>query len=156
MGKNILFVALAPALLLTGGCKAQNQDHDPIIQVENDDKAMNNAKAEAQRTLPTFLAYLEKPSATVTDLGFKFPLGGAEHIWVSDVRRDGDTLVGKLANMPAMAGHSLGEEVKVPLKDVSDWAARVNGKMQGHYTTRVLLDELAPDEAAVIKQNFGW
>ena len=58
--------------------------------------------------------------------------------------------------MPAMAGHSLGEEVKVPLKDVSDWAARVNGKMQGHYTTRVLLDELAPDEAAVIKQNFGW
>ncbi len=155
MRPNIL-VLLAPALLVAGGCKAQNQDHDPIVQVANDDKAMNAAKAEAQKTLPTFLAFLEKPAANVTDLGFKYPLGGSEHIWVSDVRREGDMLIGKLANSPELEGHSLGEEVKVPLKDVSDWAARVDGKMQGHYTTRVLLSQLPPEEADAIKQNFGW
>lgn len=135
---------------------ADQKGRDDIIDVAQDDQEMNAAKAEAQKTLPTFLAILDNPKPGTDMIGFKYPLGGSEHIWVDNVKREGDTLTGTLANVPRLEGYNQGDAVKVPLKDVSDWAALVDGKMQGHYTTRVLFAQLPPEDVARIKAQFGW
>lgn len=54
-------------------------------------------------------------------------------------------------------GHSLGERVRVPLAEVSDWSWRgADGVMRGHHTTRVLLTRMDPAEAAELRAAFGW
>lgn len=131
-------------------------ERDDVSMVQQDDPAMNAAITEAQKTLPRFLAILDKPAPGTDMIGFKFPLGGWEHIWVDNVKRDGNFLTGTLANVPMQEEYQLGDAVKVPFKDVSDWAAFVDGKMQGHYTTRVLLKQVTPEEAAAVKEQFGW
>lgn len=154
----ITALALAPSL---ASCKAQSQEaaqseREDIKYFEGDDSEMNAAKAKAQETLPEFLAILANPKAGTDMIGFKYPLGGAEHIWVDNVKRDGDYLTGNLNNVPMLEGYAQGDAVKVPLKEVSDWAAMVDGKMQGQYTTRVILKTLPPQDADAIKEQFGW
>lgn len=141
----------------TAACQASPQEkREDIVDFSADDKEMNAAKAEAQKTLPTFLAILANPAPGTDMIGFKYPLGGDEHIWVDNVKRDGDYLTGTLSNVPVKEGYQLGDAVRVPIKDVSDWAAQVDGKMQGHYTTRVILSHIPPEDAAAIKAQFGW
>ncbi len=161
MNKSKAFVAaLIMTLATTAACQASPQDaregREDIIDFSAEDKAMNAAKAEAQKTLPTFLAILVNPAPNTDMIGFKYPLGGDEHIWVDNVKRDGDYLTGTLSNVPVKEGYQLGDAVRVPLKDVSDWSARVDGTMQGHYTTRVILPHIPPADAAEIKEQFGW
>lgn len=155
-----LIVSMALAMPMVTACQQSassgQTERSDIIDIASDNEEMNAAKAEAQKTLPTFLAILANPKPGTDMIGFKYPLGGSEHIWVDNVKRDGDYLTGTLANVPALEGHNQGDTVRVPLKDVSDWAAFVDGKMQGHYTTRVLLKQLPPEEATAIKQQFGW
>ncbi len=130
---------------------------DTITAVKASDPVMNAAIAEAKRTLPKFLAILAAQEPSITEIGFKYPLGGWEHIWVTNVRRDGPYLRGDLANEPAQRRYKLGDPVKVKLADVSDWAYRdKDGVMQGHYTTRVLFSQIDPEDAANIKASFKW
>jgi uncharacterized protein YegJ (DUF2314 family) len=156
--KRIFALAAAPLLALaTAPLAALAQDEPDIVEVDADDPEMNAAKAEAQRTLPQFLAFLANPPAGSGDFVIKFPLGGWEHIWVSDVVRRGQVLVGRLANDPVEKDHAIGDEVSVPLAEVSDWAWRdADGVMQGHFTTRVLLSRIDPEEADYIRAYMGW
>lgn len=150
--------ALALAALLADPLAAAEPRAEPdeTVDVATDDRRMNAAKAKARRTLPAFLAVLAAP-AGARDIAFKYPLEGWEHIWVEQVARRGDSLTGRLANNPRAPGYRLGQRVTVPLSVVSDWAYRdPAGVMQGHFTTRALLSQLAPDEARQIREAFGW
>lgn len=130
---------------------------DAVVPVSQEDREMNAAIAAARQALPEFLAVVDSPPAGVRDVAFKYPLEGWEHIWVSDVRRRGDRLEGKLDNEPQAEGHVLGEQVSVPLAEVSDWGYRgADGVMRGHRTTRVLLVHLDPEEAEQVRQWLGW
>ena len=112
---------------------------------------------EAQRTLPEFLAVLENPPKGVSYMSFKFPLGGWEHIWVGNVRFDGSHLTGQLSNVPQQTDWSQGDQVRVPLTTVSDWAwLDADGVMRGHHITRVILTRIDPARAARIRSNLGW
>lgn len=145
----------APLLALAAPAPAQNAD--PTVAFEADDPVMNAAIAEARRTLPEFLAALADPPAGAADFAIKYPLGGWEHIWVSDLGIDGEAVTGALANAPEQEGHSLGERVRVPIAEISDWAWRApDGIMQGHRTTRVLLGQLPDELATAIRADFGW
>jgi uncharacterized protein YegJ (DUF2314 family) len=153
---------IVPLLLITSsGCDAENRrelkDRPDITEVAKEDSAMNAAIAAAKKAIPQFLAVLNATDDKITDIGFKYPLGGWEHIWVTNVRKEGEFLVGELSNEPAQEGYKIDDTVKVPLAVVSDWAYRdKNGVMQGHYTTKVLLDQIDPEEAAGIKESFKW
>lgn len=129
---------------------------DRTIDFRENDRRMNAAIARARRGLPGFLAVLAAPAGT-SDLSFKYPLAGHEHIWVDRVVRRGESLVGRLANDPAEPGYRLGQRVSVPIADISDWGYRdARGVMQGHFTTRVMLPHLAPADARAIRNDFGW
>jgi len=156
-------LALTPALLLTAPLPlaaqtpVSRETTDNIVPVSAEDAAMNAAIAEAQRTLPEFLKVIAAPPPGVRDISFKYPLDGWEHIWVTNVSRRGNVLVGELDNEPVAKGYRLGQRVEVPLTQVSDWAYRgPDGVMRGHRTTRVLLPQLPPEQAAQIRQWMGW
>lgn len=156
-----LLASLLAAPLLAVACAsaaaAQNPDADPTVAIEADDPAMVAAIAEVQRTLPGFLALLADPPAGASDFVIKYPLGGWEHIWVDNLKVDGNRISGTLANAPEQEGHRLGERVSVPLADVSDWAYRApDGVMQGHRTTRVLMAQFPEELAKAIAEDFGW
>lgn len=154
---RLLLAVLAAPLLAASPALAQNADADPTIEFAADDPVMDAAIAEAQRTLPEFLAALADPPAGASSFVVKFPLGGWEHIWVDDLKFDGKRITGALANAPEQEGHRLGERVSVPLAEVSDWGYRTpDGVMQGHRTTRVLLDQLPEEVSAAIAADFGW
>lgn len=160
--RSVLLSSIMPLLLLacdpgTAATRGTEEGGDPIVNIEADDTEMNAAKAEAQRTLPEFLAVLANPPAGVGNFGFKYPLGGWEHIWVDDVRREGNFLTGTLGNDPVQKGYSLGEKVRVPLNKVSDWGySTPDGVVQGHRTTKVLLGRMPKEQAEQIKAQMGW
>jgi uncharacterized protein YegJ (DUF2314 family) len=155
--RTSLAAALFAAALSAAPALAQNPDADPVIEVAADDPAMDAAIAEAQRTLPEFLAMLRDPPRGADGFGIKYPLGGWEHIWVDTLRLDGDAIVGRLGNHPVQEGFAIGDEVRVPLAEISDWAYFApDGVMQGHRTTRVLLDRMPATERAQLVAVFGW
>lgn len=136
---------------------ADAPDGDPIVPVEADDAKMNAAKAEAQATVGQWLKVVDNPPPGTRYIAFKFPLEGWEHIWVGNVRRDGDDLVGTLDNDPHAEGWALGDAVRVPISDISDWTyVDASGYTHGHRTTRVLFDSLPPEVVAQLKKQFGW
>ncbi len=164
MNRLSLCFIWAAIILPTAACnKSANADspsvegRNDMVDVSKDDAAMNAAIAEAKNTLPTFLAILNQNGAKSEDISFKYPLGGWEHIWVGDVKAEGTFLTGTLSNEPEQEGYKFGQEVRVPISEVSDWAYRdEKGVMRGHYTTKVLLPKLEAEEAASIRESFGW
>lgn len=130
---------------------------DPVIAVEDTDAAMNAAIAEAQATLPQWIALYRDPPEGYFNFAIKFPLEGVEHIWVAVSAIEGDTFVGRLANAPHAEGWSYGDSVRVPRSQVSDWAYWDDkGVAHGYRTVRVLFGMMEPEEVAAIKESFGW
>ena len=154
----LLVSALAPLPIASAAhAQAVPDDRSDVASVDSEDPEMNRAIADAKRALPDFLEVLENPPRGATRIGFKFPLGGWEHIWVGDVRRDGTFLIGRLDNAPIQEAFSQGDRVRVPLSEVSDWAwMGRDGVMRGQFTTRVLLDRLNPATADAIRESLGW
>lgn len=152
------FAALTLALnAFPASAQPISSDRSDVEAVEASDPEMNAAIDTAQQTLPEFLAILADPPSGVSDIGFKFPLGGWEHIWVHDVRRDGDYLTGRLSNVPMQEEWKQNQRVRVPLSEVSDWAwMGADGVMRGQHTTRVLLGRIDPRTATAIAESFGW
>ncbi|MCP5395181.1 MAG: DUF2314 domain-containing protein [Sphingomonadaceae bacterium] len=133
------------------------REHDPITMVEAQDPEMNAAIAQAQATLPEWLALLADPPEGSGGFAFKFPLEGFEHIWVGGVTRNGDVLSGRLANVPMLEGWQQGDRVEVPLSEVSDWAWwDADGKAHGYRTVAVLMQRMPPAQAEQLRRGFGW
>ncbi|WP_298471273.1 DUF2314 domain-containing protein [uncultured Erythrobacter sp.] len=151
-----LSLALTAAPLAPAFAQAADEP-DPIVELPTDDAEMNAAKDEARATIDEWLDVLIDPPFGTRDIAFKFPLDGWEHIWVDNVRLDGEFLEGQLANSPHSDGYQYRDFVRVSIYDVSDWSYRdTDGVMHGHRTTRVLFPELEPELVAQIKADFGW
>lgn len=155
-----LLIAAAAAFALTASAVAAPPppaERSDIIGFESDDAAMNAAIAEAKRTFPDFLAAWRSGQYDADDFVFKYPLGGFEHIWVRFDRVEGDTLIGRLANVPEQPGFRIGQAVRVPVADISDWAYRdTAGVIVGHRTTRVMLDMMDEDTRRSTIAYMGW
>ena len=159
--KHTLVISAALLLAFPTACSAQVEPNavegDEIVEVLDNDPQMYAAMDEAQRTLPRFLAILADPPPGSENFVFKYPLEGWEHIWVDITSRDGDYLVGTLGNNPHAPGHAIGEEVRVPLSDVSDWGyVNKDGVAQGYFTLKVMFDHMPPEQVAQIKRDYGW
>lgn len=155
------FLIAAAAFAMQAGSAAAAPpppaDRPDIIGVEAADAAMNAAIAEAKRTFPDFLAALRSGRFDRDSFVFKYPLGGFEHIWVRLDRIEGDTLVGRLANIPEQPDFQVGQQVRVRVADISDWAYRdQRGVMIGHRTTRVLLSMMDDETRREIIAHMGW
>lgn len=151
---------LAAAALLAAGFVAANAGTgalagDRVLDVAQSDVAMNDAQAEARRTLESFLAHTlgpdgqSLPGATIK-VAMPTSDGGAEVIWVEPFEADGGGFTGRLANAPNdLPGLSLGDEVRFGEAQVRDWAFwGEDGSLYGSFTTRVLLPRMRASQAA--------
>lgn len=134
---------------------------DPVIGFSGDDPEMSAAIAEARTQLDVVLGQLVSPEGEIhpaLNLKASLPVTQldveVEVIWVEalSLTEDG-RFTGQLANDPSfMPGFSLGDTVTFARDQVADWSVlSTDGRMYGHYTTRVLLDDLPAAEAAQIR-----
>ena len=162
--KRAMIFAAAMWLAATPAVAAPAIDRDALIEerddlesVRADDVRMNAAFAEAQATLPDFIAAYRSGRFDRESFVIKYPLGGWEHIWVEIDSIDKDAVNGRLSNVPAQPQYRQGQPVRVPLADISDWAYRdERGVMAGHRTTRVLLPQMDPVTRASVEEFLGW
>ena len=70
-----------------------------------------------------------------------------EHMWVSDVDFDGEDVTGTLMNSPNwIKSVKQGDEVRVPLDQVSDWMYVIGGDVYGAFTVNLLRSRMGRKE----------
>lgn len=157
MKRLLAVVALSAALVQPAWAQKGGREPDPIVEFAEEDAAMNAAIASARETYPQFLAAFRAAPARdsgnfMVKVGMATSDGGEEHIWVSNLSRDGQRLFGDLANEPQdLPGLHLGSRVEIDHTLVSDWAMTTAEGMYGSYTTRVMLPFIDPHEAAQLR-----
>lgn len=129
---------------------------DPVYAYTAADPRMNAAETEAQARFTQFLAHvLDAEGIARPDAAVKVALpvagGGHEIIWISPFGQQDGTFAGVLANEPDFIDGQLGDVVTFTAEQVRDWYFfGPDGLMYGSYTTRVMLDDLQPGQAAQI------
>lgn len=137
------FVALS---LLTTLPAARAQ----VIDYRSSDDAMNAAMGKARGTLPVFDEAFRAKSAERYSVKVAIPAsgGGNEHIWMDVTGIEGGDYRGRIANKPVrIPKMQRGDSYRAKADKISDWAYVQGGKMHGHYTTRVMLKDLPPEQA---------
>jgi uncharacterized protein YegJ (DUF2314 family) len=119
-------------------------------------KEFGEAVQAARASLPVFWGRLaENPGATPDDFQlkvmFKSPQGGFEELWLSDIKREGARIVGRLNYEPESLP-SLHRSQIVPIVEgnIIDWTFKEGRKRYGHFTTRVIAKARPEDSAKTL------
>jgi uncharacterized protein YegJ (DUF2314 family) len=136
------------------GCSRSNSA-DKGIGISENDTEMNAAIQTAREKLPEFWKKFDKPGKGDADFSLKVRIEdehGAEHFWVSSLRRQDGKLFGTIGNDPEIVKSvKLGQEIEVPETNISDWMFMRDGKMFGNYTLRVLFKQMPESEVKKYK-----
>ncbi len=132
-----------------------------IMFSENEDAKMEEAIKSARESLPEFLSHLSTPNEKMENFAVKVGLktkdGTLEHCWVSDLCYEDEKIRGKLSVEPNnVAGYELGSEITIDMNEISDWAYSIEGKYEGHYTTRCLLPQMPGKMRKQVMEIYGW
>jgi uncharacterized protein YegJ (DUF2314 family) len=124
-----------------------------------DSAPLLSARADARGSLPHFWRAWDA-GAPASDFGLKVSFdtskGDLEHIWTNDIRREGRTITAVVANTPIdLPTIRPGQRVTVDPDRIFDWTYTRDGKLYGHFSSRVLLDTMPPAEAAEIRAMFS-
>jgi uncharacterized protein YegJ (DUF2314 family) len=121
-------------------------------KISDDDKQMDRAVENAQRTLGFFMAALhaKKDGDAVFEIKKGFiDSDKVEHLWIKRVTYDGKNFHGQIDNRPEEVNNvHMGQRVTVAPQEVTDWMFLKDGKLIGGYTTRVLYARLSPEDKA--------
>lgn len=146
---------VASALLATGfiAACAPHETAADLVESGSDTAAVAAASADAAKTLNLFWDKLDHHEAGASDFMVKLAMktkgGGTEFIWAEPLSHSDQEIVARLANDPVHLGNlSFGSVVHVAPSLIADWCYEKNGKLYGHYTTRVLLPRMTPEERA--------
>ena len=157
-----LFVIL---LVIIVGCgesgKVVKREGEPeVYGVAEKNTEMNAAIEKARQSVDTFIKALQDPGASQTffSIKAKFTDGNeVEHIWLENVTYDGKKFQGKIGNEPLhLRNISLGDEVSVIPKDISDWMFVENGKLVGGFTLRVLRNQMSGEERKKFDESIPF
>lgn len=155
----LLSLSLAFSAPLSGHAQ-QGTGDESVVSIADDDPAMVDAIKTARSHLGQVL------TAAISNVGIghagltlkvAFPVESAqmdrEVIWLSDISLAQDGMAGRLANDPiAMPGLKFGDEVRFSEDMIYDWGlADPDGKIFGHFTTRVLLHQIPKAQADEIR-----
>jgi uncharacterized protein YegJ (DUF2314 family) len=132
------------------GDVVERRGQPTVVQVSDDDNAMNRAMDEARATVDQFVTALNAPQPTQKSFSVKLLVTDgqhSEHMWVPPVRYEQGKFFGQLNNVPDLVhGVKLGDEVSVPTNEISDWMFVDEGRLVGGCTIRVLRDGLSAAE----------
>lgn len=120
------------------------------------------AKAEARSSLPLFWDALTTADPADTDFMLKFDLchgRGLDHqesIWARDISMIDGIIHGRLANRPDDPAYSEADAVVIDPAAIDDWCFFRNNVAQGHFVTRLMIENSAPHHAAQARKALGW
>jgi uncharacterized protein YegJ (DUF2314 family) len=147
------------AALLVAGCVTlsacwSRPDDEAALQ-----RALGEARRDAQRSLPDFWEHWASPSETEFDFRLRVrlaPIPGARErvdVWVEEIERgSGSELSAALAQtLPELAPLKRGDRLSFDETMIADWAFFREEELLGHYTTRVLLPRLPTDQAEALR-----
>ncbi|MEI9890217.1 MAG: DUF2314 domain-containing protein [Caulobacteraceae bacterium] len=153
--RRLLAFAAAGALFVAPAARAQVAQMPPD-QLAALNKDFADAVQAARASLPVFWERLaENPGTPPADTGlkvaFRTPQGGAEEVWLQDIKRDGARIVGRLnydpENLPNMHRTNI---VPVREADIIDWSFKEGRKRYGEFTTRVIAKAHPEDSAKTL------
>lgn len=116
-----------------------------IAETRSDDAEMVAAIARARADFHLFVARLSAPETGDENFSIKVGVvhdGGTEHLWLSDVRVEGEQIAGLIANDPTWVPLKCGDAWQGTTASLSDWTYMSHGRMQGNFTLRAILPRL--------------
>ncbi|PXY46106.1 DUF2314 domain-containing protein [Flavobacterium hydrophilum] len=79
-----------------------------------------------------------------------------EHMWINDINFDGEKIYGILVNDPdELTNISNGDEVEIPLNQISDWLFASQGKTYGGFTIHAMRSEMTETERTEHDDTWG-
>jgi len=79
-----------------------------------------------------------------------------EHMWINDVNFDGETIYGILVNDPnELTNVNNGDEIAIPIDQISDWLFAINGKTYGAFTIHAMRSEMSDEEREAHDEAWG-
>ncbi|MBW8685583.1 DUF2314 domain-containing protein [Chitinophaga rhizophila] len=79
-----------------------------------------------------------------------------EHMWINDIQFDGSYVSGVLVNDPeSLTNVKNGDEVTIPLDQISDWLYASEGKAYGGFTIHQLRSVMSPEDRAGHDEAWG-
>jgi uncharacterized protein YegJ (DUF2314 family) len=147
-------ILLAAAILLAA-CSGDSEE-------TRFQKELAAATEEARGKLAWFWEHFETPEIDEYDFSLKVALPrrdggqGTEDVWVENIARDDERLIGELMVDPLHLGDLReGAIVDFTEEQVVDWAFLRGEELIGHYTTRVSLPRMDPQQAEGLRSMFG-
>ncbi|MBI3730527.1 MAG: DUF2314 domain-containing protein [Burkholderiales bacterium] len=141
---------------------------DKIVMFEGASPAMQAAAEQARKTFKYFWRELSWeyrriiPGLGLAAVKVAFPTGSdgegpeVEHMWINEIRFDGDTISGVLLNNPQWFDSiAAGDPVTVPLAEISDWMYTIDGKVYGGYSIDVMRSDMSKTEREEHDQAWG-
>lgn len=138
----------------------------PIFYAENSDPAMHRAIQSARHNFKYFWREIVWDNRRIVPaleicaakIEFSENINGeevSEHMWATDLFFDGTTLYGTLVNDPERLTqlHS-GDNIAVPLSQLSDWLFVCDGVAHGGFTIQALRAQMS--EAERQEHDAAW
>ena len=136
-------------LLALAACSGEASD--PDVQYQKD---LSAAADRARAKLSFFWEHFDAPEADEYDFSLKAAIPrrdgqpGAEDAWLENIARTDAKIVGELTVNPRYLGELReGAIVEIQPGQIIDWAFMRGDALLGHYTTRVMLPRLDPQQA---------
>lgn len=147
-------------------------DESPVFMFDGSDPEMGQASQKARETFRYFwreIAWERRRivpaldvavvKAAFTDNPDTVPTGTeveCEHMWIHEVDFDGDDVSGVLGNSPNwLTSISEGDQVTIPLTQVSDWMYAIRGRAYGAYTVNLMRSRMSRSECADHDKAWG-
>ena len=156
---SLTSLILLTALSLSTGCDNQpprsgelvEREGEPAITyVKSDDPKMVAAIDKARGSFDQFQTAFEKQQPGQDFFSVKLLVEDGEHqehVWTTPVRIEAGKYYGPLDNEPyQIKKYALGDEINIPVDQISDWMYVDDGKLVGGYTLRVVRDSLTEEQ----------
>ncbi|MDF7809806.1 DUF2314 domain-containing protein [Hymenobacter sp. YC55] len=163
---RIQLMVFGVAASFLSGCDSSHEkvgwnNEKQMFFVVPDDPEMTIAMRNSRKTVGQFLTALTSGDTTAYNFGIKagFPTdeGFKEHIWLSELSVNGDTIYGVVDNKPDYTkAVVLGQKVAIHKDSITDWNYTQNGKLIGGYSIRVIRSRMSSKEQAAFDQTTGW
>ena len=149
------------------GCGVENQHKTveregkgDVIRFNESDEEMNAAIRLAKANMKDFVKAFEAPKPNQSGFSVKYPFKQGEiteHMWVVDLTKDGDSLIGTLNNDPLdLTNYAYGQDVKIPISELSDWFYVENGVLVGGYTLKLMVKDYPPAKLRELEKELGF
>ena len=149
------------------GAAKDAKESKPVFYADGEDEAMLKAFEQARKSFRYFwrelywerLRIVPALSFACVKVAFSQELNGStevEHMWLNDVYFDGERVCGVLVNDPnVLSNVKNGEQVSVPLEQISDWMFAIEGKTYGGFSVQAMRKAMSQSERAEHDEAWG-